>query len=42
MKLRVFGFRGDEDRNVGIRVFPEREEILIRRALAFGVSPCMA
>jgi hypothetical protein len=31
-QLRVFRFRSDEDGNVGVGVFPEREEILIGRA----------
>ena len=35
MKLCVLAFRGDEDGNVGIGVFSEREEILIGR-LGFG------
>src|SRR5271156_5617248 len=29
LQLGVFGFGGDEDGNVGVRVFPEREEILV-------------
>jgi hypothetical protein len=33
--LGVFHFGSDEDRNVRVGVFPEREEILIGR-LAFG------
>ena len=30
MQLRVLSFCGGEDGNVGIGVFPERQEILIR------------
>src|ERR1700751_1452192 len=29
MKFRVFGFRGDEYGDVGIRIFPKREEIVV-------------
>ena len=29
LQLGVFGFCGDEDGNVGVGVFPEREEVLI-------------
>jgi hypothetical protein len=36
LQLRVLRLSGDEDRNVGVGVFPEREEILIGR-LGFGV-----
>ena len=35
MKLRILRFGSDEDGNVGVGVFPEREEILIGR-LGFG------
>ena len=35
LQLRVFRFRSDEDRNVRVGVFPQREEVLIRR-LGFG------
>ena len=35
MQLRVFRFRSDENRNVRVRVFPKREEILIG-CLHFG------
>ena len=38
MKLRVLRFRSDEDRNVRICVFPQREEILIRRFGLGGVA----
>ena len=29
MQLRGLGFRGDEDGDVGVGVFPQRQEILI-------------
>jgi hypothetical protein len=32
LQLGVFGFGGDEDGNIGIGVFPQREKILIRGA----------
>ena len=35
MQPRVLGFRGDQDGNVRVGVFPKREEILIRDA-GFG------
>jgi hypothetical protein len=35
LQLPVLRFRSDEDRNVRVGVFPQREEILIRR-LGFG------
>jgi len=30
IQLGVFGFSGDEDGDVGVGIFPERKEILIR------------
>ena len=38
LQLRVFRFRSDEDRNVRVGVFPEREEILIGRLGLGGVA----
>ena len=35
MKLRVLRLRCDEDGNIRVGIFPDREEILIRR---FGLS----
>jgi hypothetical protein len=35
MKLRVLRLRRDEDGNIRVGIFPDREEILIRR---FGLS----
>jgi hypothetical protein len=35
----TFGFSGNEDRNVGVGVFPKSKKILIRRARFHGVSP---
>ncbi len=32
LQLRVFGLGGDENGDSGVGVFPQREEILIRRA----------
>jgi hypothetical protein len=32
VKLRVFGFRNDEDGNIRVGVFPEGEEILVSSA----------
>jgi hypothetical protein len=29
LQLGVFGFSGDEDGNVGVGIFPQREEILM-------------
>ena len=34
-QLRIFGFRSNEDRDVRVGVFPEREKILIGR-IGFG------
>ena len=41
LQLRIFRFCGDEDRNIRVRIFPEREKILIRRWLWWR-SPCIA
>ena len=38
LKLRVLRFRSDEDGNVWVGVFPDREEILIRRFRLLGVA----
>jgi hypothetical protein len=38
LQLRVLGFRRDEHRNICIRSFPEREEVLIRGAGFRGVA----
>jgi hypothetical protein len=35
LELRVFGFGRNENRNVGVGVFPKRKEILIGR-IGFG------
>jgi hypothetical protein len=45
MELRVLRFRSDEDGNVRVGVFPEREEILIggaetRRSERFLLAGC--
>ena len=37
-RFRVCGFRLYQDRNIGIGVFPGREEILIRGARAFAAA----
>jgi hypothetical protein len=38
LQLRKFRFRGDEDGNVRVGVFPECEEILIGRLGLGGVA----
>jgi hypothetical protein len=38
VQLRVLGLGLREDRDVGVGVFPQREEILIRRAGLSGVA----
>jgi len=38
MKLRVLSLRNEEDREVGVGGFPEREEILIGRLGFCGVA----
>src|ERR1700720_4186046 len=37
-QLRVFGFRGNEDGNIGIRIYPKRQENLIRSSRFHGVA----
>jgi hypothetical protein len=38
LQLLVFRFRSNEDGDIGVRIFPERQEILIRGAGFRGVS----
>ena len=38
LQLRVLSFRGDEDGNIGVGVFPQREEILIGEAGFGGIA----
>jgi hypothetical protein len=38
LQLRVLRFRSDEDRNIRVGIFPEREEILIGRLGLGGVA----
>jgi hypothetical protein len=38
MQFRVLAFPGDEDGNVGVGVFPERQEILVSSAGFGGVA----
>jgi len=38
LQLRVLRFRSDENRNVGVGIFPKREEILIGRLDSGGVA----
>jgi hypothetical protein len=42
MELRVLRFRGDQDGDVRVGIFPEHEEVLISRLSFWAVSPCMA
>jgi hypothetical protein len=38
LQLRILGFGGDQDGDVRVAVFPEREEILIGRLGLGGVA----
>jgi hypothetical protein len=38
LELGVFRFRGDEDGDIGVGVFPQREEVLICRSCFGGVA----